>query len=85
MRFSELKQKEVINVNNGRRLGCVSDLEIDVVCGQVCAIIVPGIPKLTRLFRNDCGGLVIPWGRVVKLGDDVILVDVDDGFGEVGG
>jgi len=78
MRFSELRQKEVVNVNNGRRLGCVSDLDIDPVCGQISAIIVPGVLRFTRLFHFDGGGLVIPWSRVVKLGDDVILVDVDE-------
>ena len=50
MRFLELKQKEVINCKDCRRLGYVADLEIDPVLGCIKAIIVPGQGKFFTCF-----------------------------------
>ena len=41
-RFQELRDKEVIHVCEGTRLGYVNDLVIDICCGRVTALIVPG-------------------------------------------
>ncbi len=73
--FSDLKRKEVINLCDGARLGCISDLEMDAACGTVFAIIVPGPPRLWGLMRSD-EELVIPYQKIKKIGDDVILVDI---------
>ena len=56
MRMCEFRQKEVINICTGRRLGCVVDVEIDIRCGEVEAVIIPGPRKDLRAFR---GGLRI--------------------------
>ena len=42
MRLCELRQKEVINLCDCRRLGCVVDLVFDLCKGCVEAIVVPG-------------------------------------------
>ena len=73
--FSELKCKEVINVSDGGRLGCVSDLELDLCTGQILAIAVPGERSMLGLIRPR-DGLVIPYCRIQKIGEDVILVDL---------
>ena len=52
MRFLELKQKEVINCKDCRRLGYVADVEFDPCSGQICAIIVPGPGKLFSCFGS---------------------------------
>ncbi len=31
-RLSDLRDKEVVNINNGSCMGCVSDVEIDTCC-----------------------------------------------------
>ena len=76
---SDFRQKEVINVKDGRKLGYIVDMEFDLYQGRVTAIVVPGPSKLLGLLkgRND---LVIPWERIKKIGDDVILVDVEVPF-----
>ena len=72
MRFSELHCREVINLCDGARLGEVSDLVFDPVCGQITAIVVPGQGGLLGMFsREDC---VIPWSCIETLGEDYILV-----------
>ena len=40
-RFSCLQEKEVINICDGRRLGCVCDLELDAISGKICTLIIP--------------------------------------------
>ena len=73
--FCELKCREVINLCDGRRLGNICDLEIDECNGQILSIIVPGESKLFGLIRSN-EELVIPFCRIKKIGDDVILVEV---------
>ena len=77
MSFSEIKQKDVINISDGRKLGRPIDLILnDDACVQ--ALVVPGRGGgLPGLFRQDREGCVIPWERVRRIGDDVILVEVD--------
>ena len=73
--FCELKRKEVINVRDGARLGCVCDLEIECESGLVKSLVVPGPPHFFGLLKND-EELVIPFSRISKIGGDVILVDL---------
>ena len=73
--FSDLKCKEVINICDGGRLGCVTDLEMDLCTGAILSIIVPGEGRLLGLIRAR-DGLVIPFCRIQKIGEDVILVDL---------
>ena len=45
-RIVEMRNKEVICIKDGTRLGCVCDVEIDTCCGKVLSIVVFGRPKL---------------------------------------
>lgn len=75
IRFCELRQKEVINMCDGRRLGCVCDAVMDK-CGHIEALIVPGQSGLLTFIKSG-REIIIPWCRIIRLGDDVILVDID--------
>lgn len=68
----ELKNKEVINLCDGTRLGYVADVEIDLDCGTVISILVPGDARLFNFGR--CELLRILWCDIERIGDDVILV-----------
>jgi YlmC/YmxH family sporulation protein len=71
---SDLKLKEVINVIDGKRLGAITDIEIDVESGRLTAIVVPGNSRFLGLFgRNE--DVIIPWEKINKIGFDVILVE----------
>lgn len=74
VKISEIKQKEVINVNEGRRLGVVYDVEIDMEKGHIDAIVIPGTGKLLGIFSKD-NDIVINWDNIKKIGVYVILVD----------
>ena len=72
-RIVDLRCKEVINLDDGSRLGFVNDVEIDVSCGRVVAIVVP---RRTSVFLKG-NDLVIPWDCVKRIGDDIILVEIN--------
>ncbi|QDR80398.1 YlmC/YmxH family sporulation protein [Sporomusa termitida] len=81
LKTSDLKLKEVINVVDGKRMGNITDIEIDVESGRLTAIVVPGIGKFLGLFgRNE--DVVIPWDKINKIGMDVILVEAGS-FSEI--
>ena len=75
MRVCDLREKEVVNTNNGQILGNVLDVDFDEKCGKICALIVPGPGKCFGLFGYEYE-YVIPWCRVLKIGPDIVLVDV---------
>ena len=73
MLLSELRCKEVICLSSGSRLGYVNDLELDVCCGKVLALILPG-PKKFKGFLA-CGRYRVPWAEIASIGSDLILVN----------
>lgn len=74
MTLSELRTKEVIDVQDGKRLGRVMDLEFCTQSSRVTALVVPTDTSLLQSLRGEKCGLVIPWENVKRIGDDVILV-----------
>jgi len=72
--FSALRYKEVIEIHTGFRLGYVCDIEFDEEDGRVCSFVTPGRAKLLGLFGRD-DDYVIPWSSIVKMGEDIILVE----------
>ena len=76
-RFSELKCKEVINIKDGNKLGFISDIEFNCKTGEICAIIVPCEGKFLGVFGKG-DDYIIPYCKIEKIGDDVILVCYDD-------
>ena len=75
VRSSDLRTREVVNIIDGKRLGAINDLEVDLSTGRVTAIVVPGEGRLFGIFGRE-EDYVIPWDRIRKIGSDVILVDV---------
>ncbi|MDQ2085907.1 YlmC/YmxH family sporulation protein [Herbivorax sp. ANBcel31] len=78
-RTSDFRQKEVININDGKRLGFVCDVEIDLESGRLESIVIPGENKLFGILGRD-SEYVIPWEKIKKIGEDIILVEMDDRF-----
>jgi len=76
---SDLRYKEVININTGVRLGYVNDALFDSQTGKIAALVAPGPGRLLGLLgRHD--DYVIPWECVKRIGDDIILVDAPDDY-----
>ncbi|MHB1420460.1 MAG: YlmC/YmxH family sporulation protein [Bacillota bacterium] len=76
VRISDLRLRDVINVIDGRRLGSIKDIDLDLEDGKVKTLILPGNGRFMGLFgKND--DLEIPWEKITKIGVDVILVELN--------
>lgn len=74
VRLRELRQKEVINILDGVRLGFVSDVDVRAPEGQVLAITVNGPARFFGLFGRG-EEYYIPWETIQRIGDDIILIE----------
>lgn len=73
MNLDELKKLEVVNLIDGKILGSISDLNINLTEGRIEAIIIPGNSRI-RTFLNNKEEYIIPWYNIKKIGEEVILV-----------
>ncbi|MBO5200162.1 MAG: YlmC/YmxH family sporulation protein [Clostridia bacterium] len=72
-RIAELKDRQVVCVQDGTILGYVGDVELDTTDGRLSALIIFGRPKaLGILGRED--DIIIPWENIDIIGDETILV-----------
>lgn len=79
VRISDLRMREVINIADGRRLGPIKDIDVNLEEGRISAIILPGHGGGAGRLMGFIGReeeLVVPWPKVRKIGVDVILVDL---------
>ncbi len=70
MTYNELREKDVIDVCSGKRLGTVDDLSFDTDCGRITGITV--CPHLFALSKKS--SVRVPWRDIVCVGEDAILV-----------
>lgn len=71
----DFRHKEVVNINNGKRLGYVQDVCADLGTGRITSIIVPGNKKMINMFSKE-EDIVIEWEKIKCIGEDIILVDI---------
>ena len=77
--YSELRYKEVIDIHTGLRLGYVCDLEFDDSEGRLVSLVTPGRSKFFGLLGRE-DDYVLPWGCIVRIGGDIILVEAKGEF-----
>lgn len=77
MRLCELKQKEIINTCTCKSLGCPIDMDFNCRSGQIQALIVPGPGRICGLLGRD-SEYVIPWDCICQIGEDIILVEINE-------
>ncbi len=74
--IKSLLNKEVVNLRTGECIGCVCDVLVDTACGMVSKIVVPMKNNILSIFsKNDF--YYICWCDIVKVGEDLIIADVD--------
>lgn len=72
--FCEMREKEIVNLYDGKRLGRVLDLVFNQSSNTVLGIVVPAAK---RLFSRKGDDIFIPLNLIEKIGDDVILVRLE--------
>lgn len=75
-RLTDLRMKEVVNISDGARLGCVCDVILQIPEGCVTALVVPGPCKILGMFAR-AEDFIIPWRCIRRIGNDIILVEID--------
>lgn len=73
IKISELQIKEIVNTLDGKRLGNVEDIEIDLRTGRIESITVANSKMLS--FMNKDEDIVIPWNKIKMIGEDIVLVE----------
>lgn len=71
---NSLSSKIVINICDARKLGHITNYEIDLCDGRITAVFIPGEGGFFG-FSKSCD-IRIPWDKIKKIGEDAILVDI---------
>ena len=72
-RITDMHDKEVICICDGRRLGFVDDVEVDTCTAQIVAIVIYGHRGLCFWRREP--DIVIHWKDIEVIGEETILVN----------
>lgn len=70
MRLSDLQMKEIVNIVDGKRIGVIIDAVVDDKGGITNLVLEE---KRGRKFSREEYNIL--WKQIVKIGDDIILVD----------
>ena len=76
MRLSDLQNKDIINVIDGKKIGIIIDITINED-GTLSSLIVETTKSLLSRFSSS-SELEIKWKQITKIGSDVILVSITD-------
>lgn len=71
---TQLRSKDVVNINDGYRLGYLHDVNFELTEGRAVSFIVLGSRKFFGLFGRG-EDYVIPWSDIKMIGEDVILIE----------
>lgn len=73
MRLSDLQDKDVINVVDGKKVGNIIDVSLENKTGKMESLIVEKSKFFISMFSNK-DEIEIRWEQIEKIGEDVILV-----------
>ncbi len=75
--FRELRDKEVINIKTGEKVGYIDDVEIDTRTAEVAALVIYGRPRIFGIFGRG-EDVVVKCSEIDVVGPDAILVRIDE-------
>lgn len=75
MRLSDLQNKDIVNVNDGKNIGSIIDVKIDEDSGNIVSFIIEPNKNFFKFF-NRGADTEINWHSITKIGEDVILVKI---------
>lgn len=74
-RISDLRNKDVVNALDGKKLGFIKDVELNLNDGRIMALVLPANKSFISLFAKE-NDIIINWSQIVKIGMDVIIVEL---------
>lgn len=75
--LAELRNKEIINIKNGARLGYVDDLEFETEDGTVKSFIIYGRSRFFGLLGRE-DDIILTCGDIEIIGVDTVLISTDE-------
>lgn len=75
IRVSDIMEKEIINVKNGKRMGFITDIDMDINDGKITSFTITGDGG-RGFFSRGSEGQVILWSDILKIGCDTIIVNI---------
>lgn len=75
MRLSELQNKNIVNVSNGKNIGNIIDVNIDYQSGNIKSFIIESKGSILTFLNKD-NDMEVKWNDIQKIGEDVILVNM---------
>jgi YlmC/YmxH family sporulation protein len=76
IRVSDIMEKEIINVKNGKRMGFITDIDMDINEGKVISFSISGRAFFSRGYEEEA----ISWNDILKIGCDTIIVNIGSEF-----
>lgn len=76
MRLSDLQHKDVVNINDGTKIGNIIDIRLDEK-GNMDGLIVEKSKFIISMFTSS-NEVEIKWTQISKIGEDVILVSINN-------
>ena len=77
--LNAMRNMEVIDILTGSKMGYISDFKIDCDTNKIISLILPG--EIKSWFSKD-DNIEVIWSDIVKIGNDVILVKVNQDLSE---
>ena len=74
MRLSELQSKSIVSVVDGKNIGNIIDVNV-MMDGRIESLIIES-GKSVFNFNRDSDTKIL-WKDITKIGEDVILVNID--------
>lgn len=74
MRLSELQNKDIVNVVDGKKIGNIVDVNIDSNSGDIISLVIETNKSIFSFGKGD-KDTEINWSSITKIGSDVILVN----------
>jgi len=74
MRLSDLQNKDIVSINDGRNIGSIIDVNIDPNTGSILSFIIEPSRTFFKFFRGEKFDTEIHWKSIEKIGEDVILI-----------
>lgn len=74
MRISDIMEKEIINVKNGKKLGFITDIDLDIENGTIKSFSIIGDGR--GFFSKGSEIDTVFWNDILRIGCDTIIVNI---------
>lgn len=72
-RIDELKNRQVVCIDNGYVLGYIGDIELDTTTGRLISIVIFGNLRVFGLLGRE-KDIIIPFEDIAVIGNETVLV-----------